>query len=334
MNIRFLIDSITQQTTVLIAQLATTGGVRAPLAHIANQVFLDLSKELNTLGVTRKVAADMFGMALRSYHAKIRRLEESATEPVRRSLWEAVYDFVDERGPVAQQEVLTRFRYDSDALVRGVLFDLVENNLVYQSGSQDDRIYRCVPDSEIQTLVESRERDSMYWGIWMYIYRNGPILREELEAQLKSDSEHIAHALEALTAQGRITAQTDGALVSAEIYIPIGEPAGWEAALFDHFSAMTTAIVTKLRETRLQTMPSDEVGGSTYTFDVWDGHPMRDDVRSLLRTTRAQMSALNDRVRAYNDAHIEDAPEALEEVLFYLGQAVIQRDTRDDEESM
>jgi len=30
---------------VLIAQVATTGGVRAPLAHVANQVFLDLVRD-------------------------------------------------------------------------------------------------------------------------------------------------------------------------------------------------------------------------------------------------------------------------------------------------
>ena len=42
MNAQLLIDSIVRQTTVLIAQLATSGGVRAPLAHVANQVFLEI----------------------------------------------------------------------------------------------------------------------------------------------------------------------------------------------------------------------------------------------------------------------------------------------------
>ena len=39
MNITLLIDAIVRQTTVLIAHLATSAGVRAPLAHVANQVF-------------------------------------------------------------------------------------------------------------------------------------------------------------------------------------------------------------------------------------------------------------------------------------------------------
>src|SRR4051812_20001052 len=46
MNLSVLIDSIVRQVTVLIAQLATAGGVRAPVAHIANQVFVQLAREL------------------------------------------------------------------------------------------------------------------------------------------------------------------------------------------------------------------------------------------------------------------------------------------------
>jgi hypothetical protein len=56
-----------QQTTVLIAQLSTAAGLRAPLAHVADQVFVELSRELEAQGLGRKVVADMFGMALRGY---------------------------------------------------------------------------------------------------------------------------------------------------------------------------------------------------------------------------------------------------------------------------
>jgi hypothetical protein len=62
-NVQLLIDSVVQQVTVLIAQLATSGGARAPVAHIASQVFIDLAHELEAQGLSRKVSADMFGMA-------------------------------------------------------------------------------------------------------------------------------------------------------------------------------------------------------------------------------------------------------------------------------
>src|SRR5262245_31182851 len=80
MNAQVLVDAIVRQTTVLIAQLATSHGIRAPLAHLANPVFFDLSRELDAQGVSRKVSADMFGMALRAYLKKIQKLGESSTD--------------------------------------------------------------------------------------------------------------------------------------------------------------------------------------------------------------------------------------------------------------
>ena len=68
-----------RQTTVLIAQLSTSSGVRAPLSHVADQVFVELAREIEAQGVRRQVVADMFGMALRSYQKKVHRLVESET---------------------------------------------------------------------------------------------------------------------------------------------------------------------------------------------------------------------------------------------------------------
>src|SRR5262245_26811669 len=88
METKHLIEGIVQQTTILIAQLSTAAGLRAPLAKLADQVFLSLARELEAQGVTRKVAADMFGLALRSYQLKVSRLTQSASES-ERTLWEA-----------------------------------------------------------------------------------------------------------------------------------------------------------------------------------------------------------------------------------------------------
>lgn len=46
MDVKLLIDAIVPQATVLIAQLSTSAGIRAPLSHIADQVFLDLAAEI------------------------------------------------------------------------------------------------------------------------------------------------------------------------------------------------------------------------------------------------------------------------------------------------
>lgn len=107
MNTKLLVDSIVRQTTVLIAQLCTAAGVRAPLAQIADQVFLGLSREIEAQGVGRKVAADMFGLALRSYQKKVQRLTESETQRDK-TLWEAVLDHVREQGSVSRRRIFER----------------------------------------------------------------------------------------------------------------------------------------------------------------------------------------------------------------------------------
>src|SRR5690348_16898574 len=96
MNSRLLVDSIVRHTMVLIAQLATTAGVRTPLAHLAGHVFLDLTQAIEQQGVGRKVVADMFGLALRSYQQKVERLSESATGRGV-TLWEAVQRYLAEK---------------------------------------------------------------------------------------------------------------------------------------------------------------------------------------------------------------------------------------------
>src|SRR5882672_162470 len=105
MQTRLLIDAIVRQTTVLVAQLSTAAGIRAPLAHVADEVFVSLAREIEAQGVGRKVAADMFGMALRTYQKKLQRLTESVTHQ-ERTLWEAVLDFVSEAGTSSRREVL------------------------------------------------------------------------------------------------------------------------------------------------------------------------------------------------------------------------------------
>lgn len=214
-----------------------------------------------------------------------------------------------------------RFRHDSDPLVRGVLHDLVETGLVYQSGSGDGRVYRVVPDSDLSELRELGAQRSLYWMVWMYVYRNGPITREAIGTQLSVEPDELAPLIDELLAEQRVE-ETDDGFTSRDCFVPMDAEAGWEAAVFDHFSALTTALSTKLRQMRQQTMPKDEVGGSTYTFDIWDGHPMADEVRSMLREVRGRVSEFNERLREYNDEHLEEQSE-LTEVVFYVGQAIL-----------
>lgn len=158
MNVATLIDAIVRQTTVMIAQLATSSGNRAHLAHTANQVFLDLVHALRDQGVGSKVIADMFGMALRTYHQRVQRLSESRTERGR-TLWEAVFDYLQKNGPVSRAEVLRRFARDDELVVRSLLKDLVGSGLVYRTGRGDHVRYHVAEPYAVETDSEQSLAD-------------------------------------------------------------------------------------------------------------------------------------------------------------------------------
>lgn len=82
------------------SQLATSGGERTQLTNTANQLFIDLVKALREQGLGNKAIADMFGMAHRTYHAKLRRLGKSQTVRGRTS-WQAVFEQMQLRGTTA-----------------------------------------------------------------------------------------------------------------------------------------------------------------------------------------------------------------------------------------
>lgn len=249
MNIQILIDSVVRQTTILIAQLATAGGARAPLAHVANQVFLDLVRELDEQGVSRKVGADMFGLALRSYQRKIQRLTESNTDRGR-SLWEAVLTHLEERKIATRNEVLARFHRDDDQLVRSVLHDLTESGLIFASGSGDGAVYRAATKEDLSHVRASEAKDSgaaLDAMIWAVIYREGPITRDEVARRFPVSADLLDPALERLRDAGRVDRNDDGAYRCHELFVPYGASVGWEAAVFDHFQSVVRTICCKLR---------------------------------------------------------------------------------------
>jgi hypothetical protein len=327
MTRQILIDNIVRQTTVLIAQLATSGGVRSPLAQVADRIFLDLARELDSQGISRKVSADMFGMALRSYRRRVRQLSESSTERGR-SLWEAVLDYLA-RGPlVTREEVLRRFDRDEAALVRGVLNDLCESGLVFRLGSGKSVAYRAATAEE---LAELRKRsDGLNELVWMLIYREGPVSEAELAARTSLKSEVLAACLKDLIEGSRVERGSDGRYQSRSVVLPVGSAAGWEAALFDHFQAVVQTMCQRLRQSSESALDA-ESGGSTYTFSIWPGHPYEDEVRGLLREFRERHSELRRKIRAHNEQNL--VPADYERVTVYGGLCVVAQDRDDSEQS-
>lgn len=321
MNAQLLITALVRQTTVLIAQVATASGGRTPLSHVANQVFLDLVTELERQGLGRKVIADMFGLALRSYQQKVHRLSESATDRGI-SLWEAMHRFLVDQEVSSRSEVLQRFAKDDQGTVRGILNDLVESGLVYRTGRGDSTVYRIAPQEDLERAAEGHAQATAESMAWVVVYRNGPVARAELGELLPIDAAELDAALERLVADGRIARGDDptGPIYSCDrCYLPLGEDAGWEAALLDHYQAVVAAVCQKLRNGSTRSLPADQVGGSTFSFDVWPGHPLEERVTGLLASHRRDLGRLWDEVTAHN---ARGKPARFSKVTFYLGQFV------------
>jgi hypothetical protein len=330
MTVELLIEAIVRQTTILIAQLATSGGTRAALAQVADQVFLDLVHELERQGVSRKVSADMFGLGLRTYQRKIQRFLESSTDRGR-SLWVAVLDYVQQSVSVTRAEVLVQFASDDEAQVRGVLRDLTESGLIAASGSGPRLSYRLTSDDELARLRQAQSNDGLDELLWAMIYREGPVTLAELKKAHSAVAE-LEPALARLLAAGRVEqASLDGPYTARTLVLPLGSPVGWEAAVFDHFKAVVNTVTRRLGMDRKSPALADRVGGSTYTLDVWPGHPYAEQAFDTLKALRSQLGELRDKIESYNAAH--PVPERYTQVLMYVGQTLIEQGEDEPDES-
>lgn len=346
MRSQVLIDALVRQTTVLIARLSTAEGARSPLGHIANEVFTGLVAELESQGVSKKVIADMFGMALRSYRQKVQRLGESATSRGV-TLWSAVQTYLVSRESATRAEILDRFQYDEEASVRGILNDLVESGFVVRSGRGEDTRYRMATEEELRdagAALEGKAVDSLVALTWLHIYRDGPMSLDRLCQLVPLSRSSLENAVASLLFSGRVRREKrDGVdvYVSEEVLIPIGESAGWEAAIADHHGAVLNAIAAKVTSGNRVSAKSDEVGGTTLTFDLWPGHPKEQEVRRLLASTRETVLPLWEEVTEFNktnqgpgaapaapvgSASIPPPPGAYQ-VHFYCGQYVVTEES-------
>ncbi len=330
MTVELLIEAIVRQTTILIAQLATSGGSRAPLAQVADRVFLDLVHELERQGVSRKVSADMFGLGLRTYQRKIQRFLESSTDRGR-SLWVAVLDYVERATNVTRAEVLVKFASDDESQVRGVLRDLCESGLIEASGTGSRLSYRLRSEEELLRLRQAQSNDGLDELLWALIYREGPITLAELK-KTHVDVDELEPALGRLLAAGRVEqSSADGPYTARSLVLPLGSTVGWEAAGFDHFKAVVNTVARRVGMDRKRPELADRVGGSTYTLDVWPGHPYAEQAYETLKKLRSQLTQLRDEVERYNADH--PVPERYTQVLMYVGQCLIEQGEHDADEA-
>lgn len=325
MDVGMLIDAIVRQTTVLIAQLATSGGERTPLSHTANQVFLDLSRELREQGLGSKVVADMFGMALRTYQTKVQRLAESQTERGH-TLWEAIYEHIREHAterPIARADVMKRFRHDDPIAVRSVLRDQVDSGLVLRTGRADATRYQFVVGDAQPEQASNQRTDHV---VAMMVHRKAPASVAQLAELLSLSEEQVSASLERLQREGRVRLQESESATrytSDGCVLPLGSEQGWEAAVFDHYQALVSSLCNKLRQGARTAVAHDRIGGSTYSYQVWPAHPYFEEATGFLANFRARGSALRKKIAAYNADHLPPESDVVR-VLVYGGQNILE----------
>ena len=320
MDTPLLIDAIVRQTMVLIAQLSTANGRRSPLSHVADRVFLDLVAELERQRLGKKVIADMFGLALRSYQQKVQRLGESATDGGQ-TLWSAVMHYLRERSVTTKADVLRRFSRDDEGSVRGILTDLVENGLVFQSGKGDAAIYRVTSEDDWGKAEVNGEGRAL--AAWLLLYREGTMRAEQIAERLRLETGAAASLLEPLLSDGRVRIELlEGVphYATTSCVIALGEPSGFEAGIIDHFRAVSSALSAKVKSGARSSSKDDATGGSTFTFELEPGHALESEIRGTLGRLRQELIALWDRVAAENAR--KPLGESSYRVTTYVGQFV------------
>ncbi|HMI94289.1 MAG TPA: hypothetical protein VK509_23115 [Polyangiales bacterium] len=325
-----LIDALVRQTTVLIATLATASGQRAQLAHVASLVFADLVRELREQGIGNKVIADMFGMALRTYRRKVARLSASQTVQGQ-SLWEAVLTHVQQRGPLARADVLRRFARDDETVLRSVLLDLIESGLLQEQGEGDAAQLAAAPESPVGGPAQ--QAATLESLVLVALHRGGPLELAELANIIPAGASELEGALAQLVESGLCTLEQRGPhkrWSCERCVIGFGDELGWEAAVLDHYQAMVGALVHKLRSGTRRSALGDQVGGSTFVFDLWEGHPLQERALGYLRSMREQGSALRQAI----DEHTASTPPPPDvktlRVVAYVGQNVTSTEDSDE----
>jgi hypothetical protein len=311
MYLKLLIDGIARQTTVLLAQLSTNSGARAPLSRLADQVFLSLAQEIEAQGISKAVVADMFGLALRSYQKKTRRLEQSATETAR-TLWEAVYDYIREEER-ERQRIIERFRWDGEREVGAVLSDLLASGLIYATGNAQRTVYGVTSAKTRQHVQATSDNEALANVIWLKVFHEEAKTAADLERQLGVDGMRIAEALEELAASDRVQLQA-GELKANNVVIRVGAD-GKEAAMLDHFQAVAKVIAKRASASAVDASE----GGATFMFSIFRGHPFENEVKALFQQHRAAVAALWNKVSEHNKS-IDLQKARADQVTFYLGQ--------------
>jgi choline dehydrogenase-like flavoprotein len=213
------------------------------------------------------------------------------------------------------------FSSDDREVVAGVLNDLVNTGIAYRAGRGGGAVYRTARAADFRA-ADGDERDAANdYLVWQAVYRGRPATLEQICAGTGLSEGSVEAACARLLDEGRIQLVVGSAdsYTSERLDVPVGQAIGWEAAVFDHFQALVSAVSAKLSAGDGRAEHRDVTGGATYTLDLWPGHPLEAEAKGTLGRTRQALEDLRARIDQVNQA--SPHPKS-EQVVFYLGQYV------------
>ena len=237
-----------------------------------------------------------------------------------RTLLERVHTFVYEGSAggewVKADWVAERFRGTKADTLQGVLHFLVRSGLVEVKGRGRSRAYR---GAEPNSPGGPNEHDAA-----VLLYREGPMSLEVLSTRLDVPAAEATALLERVRAHGWLVetqGEDDTTLYRVErFHIPMDTVAGYEAAIYDHLSAVVRALCKKLRLGRHNATLHEFTGGSTFTFLLPEGDPLHAEITAYLKTNRLLLEAWLARADTLRAATPPGTP--MKRVTIYVGQMV------------
>jgi hypothetical protein len=201
---------------------------------------------------------------------------------------------------------------------------------VFASGSGRNTIYRLTTEEEVGKIRRTNDGADVEALVWSIVFREDPLTAERVADLTALPEAEVQAALDSLVAEGRIERVESGGRSEyrcRELVLGLEDPAGWEASVLDHYSAMVRTIGKKLSLDQ-RASAADEVGGSTYHYTLYRGHPMQEEVLGELRRFRERSTALRARLDQHNKDH--GLPANTLQVTAYFGQCAVENEDEDD----
>lgn len=323
MSERVLFRVLVSQSARLIARIITLTNARPNLAHLQEDFFYELSVHLQNYGVPRRVAADMFGLAMRSYLRRIKKYNDELSDREHQlSLWQIVYSKISESPDIQRQKLLDSFSFSHRDSVCSVLKHLCEAGLVTEH-RRDGVISYSARERDANEL--DVDEVAQYLWVMIFVHDESSFPHEQLldEAIPLFGEQMVSAGLDLLIDDGCVDKLLhDGTCSYSTVRSNPEQPFGWLVAISIHLDSVFEAVITKLTMMQSEADLDADVRGGTWTFKLRGDHPFKDRVSHLFDGYQKNVKELFASVHQYNESHPDHDDSDEYQVDFYMGQGV------------